>query len=290
MIDYSYMDEWDSAEVASFKEEAEEMQLSQVNTKMGLFGFHSQRPKIVAEGDSWFDYSPGTDLIDCLKKHHRHHIKNYAKGGDTLENMIYGTEHNSDFQRTVPTIDIVLRKIGQYKPKVFLFSGGGNDIAGDEFASYLNHKNSSLPSLRREYIDYMMNTVFKKYFQDLIAKVAAISPNTHIITHGYGHTVPTGEGVERFFITWAGPWLRPALAQKGIFDSNEQRSAVEYVMNTYNEMLLELNNLHENFHHLDLRDMIDPDNDWVNELHLKNSAYARVADRFNSKIVELQNS
>lgn len=57
-----------------------------------LLKFLHGSTKIVAEGDSWFDYFPGTDFIDCLRKHHGYYLeKNYAKAGDTLENMIYGT-------------------------------------------------------------------------------------------------------------------------------------------------------------------------------------------------------
>ncbi|WP_296824796.1 hypothetical protein, partial [Sulfurovum sp.] len=81
----------------------------------------------------------------------------------------------------------------------------------------------NLSPLRNDYIDYMIHVVFKKYFEYLIAKVAAKSPNTHILTHGYGHTIPTGKGVNFLIFTFAGPWLRPALTMKRIFDSSQQR-------------------------------------------------------------------
>lgn len=282
------MDAWSDEEVTKYKEDGKDAQISQIQIKSGKMSFISENKKIVSEGDSWFDYLPGTDLIDCLRNNHNYYIKNYAKAGDTLENMIYGTGINSNFQRTPKSIETVLRKIGQIKPNIFLFSGGGNDIAGDEFASFLNHKGSGLPSLRNNYIDNMINTVFKKYFEDLIEKVKAISPETNIITHGYGHTIPTGKGVKFLFFNFAGPWLRPALAMKGIFEPVEQKEAVERMINSYNEMLILLESSNSNFYHVDLRDNIDPYNDWSNELHLKNSAYARVADIINEKIVSIQ--
>lgn len=285
--DYLYMDDWSDKEVVNFKEVGKDSQLSQIEVKSGVLSFLSEKTKIVSEGDSWFDYLPGTDLIDCLRNQHGYYIKNYAKAGDTLENMIYGTGYNGSFQRTTPTIDKVLRKIGQLKPNVFLFSGGGNDIAGDEFASFLNHNSSSLPLLRSDYIDDMINIVFKKYFQDLIKKVAAVSPSTNIVVHGYGHTLPTGKGVEFLFFNFSGPWLRPALAMKGIFDPIKQQEAVEKMINSYNEMLFDLANSNSKFHHIDLRNLLDPHNDWANELHLKNSAYARIADVIHQKIVSI---
>ena len=313
--EYSYMDEWNDEEIANFKEEGKEGTLANFEENFALFNSEGREVPLadfekefsiskregeefsfsrfdlplssgdlVAEGDSWFDYLPGTDLIDCLRKHHGYSITNYAKAGDTLENMIYGTGINGSFQRTTPTIDKVLRKIGKIKPKVFLFSGGGNDIAGDEFSSYLNHNNSGLPVLRNNYIDNMINVVFKKYFEDLIAKVAAISSETHILIHGYGHTLPTGKGVGIFKFNFSGPWLRPALAMKGVFDTVAQKEAVERMIDSYNEMLSRIASANNKFHHIDLRNLIDQHNDWANELHLRNSAYARAADAIHQKI------
>jgi lysophospholipase L1-like esterase len=284
---YSYLDAWTSEEISAFKEDGKDEELKQLEVKSGIVSFLSENNKVVAEGDSWFDYLPGTDVIDCLRNHQGYYIKNYAKAGDTLENMIYGTGINDDFQRTSPSIEKVLRKLGQLKPKVFLFSGGGNDLAGEEFESYLNHKNSGLSTMRDDYVNNMINQVFRKYFEDLIGRVEAVSPDTHIVTHGYGHTIPTGKGVKFLFFNFSGPWLRPALAKKGIFDSIEQRKAVEMMIDVYNQMLGELDQARPNFHHVDLRGIIDPNKDWANELHLKNSAYARVADRIHEVISSL---
>ncbi len=267
--------------------EGKEVSFSNFGLKSNALGFRPNRDNLVAEGDSWFDYLPGTDLIDCLRNHHGYNITNYAKAGDTLENMIYGTGINGSFQRTTPSIDKVLRKIGQIKPKVFLFSGGGNDIAGDEFSSYLNHNNSGLPVLRKDYINNIINVVFKKYFEDLIAKVASMSSETHIIAHGYGHTLPTGKGVGIFSFNFSGPWLRPALAMKGVFDPVVQKDAVEKMINSFNEMLSSVASTNSKFHHIDFRKLIDQHNDWANELHLRNSAYARAADAINQKISSL---
>ncbi len=283
---FSKMDRWSSEQVAQFKEAGQFQQLEQARALAPAAAVPGMGI-IVAEGDSWFDYLPGTDVIDCLRIHQGYVIENFAKAGDTLENMIYGTGINRQFQRVSPTIEIVLRRIGAVQPKVFLFSGGGNDVAGDEFESYLNHKASTLPALREPYVTDMLTVVFQKYFEDLIAKVAAASPATHILAHGYGHTVPTGRAVDFLFLTFVGPWLRPALARKGIFDPIEQRAAVFALIDRFNVMLAALDQQHPNFHHIDLRDMLNPATDWANELHLRNSAFARVAQRIHEKIQTL---
>jgi lysophospholipase L1-like esterase len=286
MRNYAYMDDWSDEEVTRFKEEGidqQETHLKKGVSSDALF----QRVNLVAEGDSWFDYPPGTDLIDCLRNNHGYSIKNYASAGDTLENMVYGTRIKTNFQAAEPTIVQVLRKISEIKPKVFLFSGGGNDIAGEEFSSYLNHSETGLPTLRLDYIDYMIQTVFKKCFEDLIKKVKAASPGTKIVTHGYGHTLPTGKGVSLLGVKFAGPWLKPSLSKKRISSATEQKNSVRHMIDTFNKMLIDLDNAHANFHHVDLRPHINAETDWTNELHLKNSAYAKAAFLIANKIKEI---
>ncbi len=286
---YEEMDNWDSKKIAEFKETAKlKKTQASIGMEARLLEETTKKPgKIIAEGDSWFDYMPGTDLMDCLKNLFDYDIDNYATAGDTLENMIFGTRINKNFQRVTPQIETVLLRIQQVQPKVFLFSGGGNDIAGDEFESYLNHKNSDLPVLREEFVNKMIDVVFREYLDKLIKRVALVSPNTHVVMHGYGHTIPTGEGVDLLFFTFAGPWMRPALAKKGIFDPTEQKQLVFNLIDKYNGMLKALDDEHDSFHHVDLRSVLNPQNDWVNELHLKNSAYARSAREIHSKIQSL---
>jgi hypothetical protein len=284
---FSEMDNWTSEQVALFKEEANRKQQQKLRHQTFVRGAKTSPEILVTEGDSWFDYSPGVDIVDCLRNHHDYVIANHASAGDTLENMIYGTGINKSFERISSPIDIVLRRIHELKPKVFLFSGGGNDVVGEEFESYLNHRNSGLPVLREQLANDMISHVFRKYLEDLIYKIEAASPQTLIVAHGYGHTAPTGKGVDFFIFRWAGPWLKPALVKKGIFEINEQRTAVFAMVDKYNEMLKELARQYRSFRYIDLRNMIDPDRDWVNELHLRNSAYARVAKRIHEEIQAL---
>jgi len=279
---FKEMDNWSKEEIEHFKTKA------RTPRPIGALGVRGiEVGTLIAEGDSWFDYPVGTDIIDCLRNYYGYDIINYAKAGDTLENMIYGTKINRRLEPVSPSIADVLARLADLKPKVFFFSGGGNDVAGDEFESFLNHKQSGLPYLRQSYLHDMVHTVFRKYFEDLIAQVAAVSPDTFIFVHGYGRTAPTGEGVDILVFNFAGPWLLPALARKRILDTNEQRQAVFTCIDTYNDLLHDLSLQHPKFNYIDLRDMLDPDHDWVNELHLYNSAYARVAERLHEAIQQL---
>lgn len=49
-------------------------------------------PKVVAKGDSWFDYLPGLDVIKLLELDYGYDIENLSHAGDTAANMAWGTD------------------------------------------------------------------------------------------------------------------------------------------------------------------------------------------------------
>ena len=109
--DFSHMDEWQSDEVARFKDEAKNKAVERMLSRTLVPTAETAFQKIVAEGDSWFNYPLGIDIIDCLRGNHDYMINNYAKPGDTLENMIYGTDIINQFERVSPTIERVLERL-----------------------------------------------------------------------------------------------------------------------------------------------------------------------------------
>lgn len=246
-------------------------------------GLAASGERLVAEGDSWFDFLPGTDLIDCLESQEGFRIDNFARAGDTLENMIFGSRVDGSGIAVDPPINRVLAQVAAVRPRVLLFSGGGNDVAGDEFATYLNHADSGLPVLREQVADQMIAT-FGRYLQRLLEKVAAHSPSTRVLMHGYGHALPSGRGAGIFGIAFTGPWMLPALLQKGVRDGAQRRELVRSLIDRYNTMLQALEAASGGqFLYVDLRGEIH-DADWRDELHLKNSAYRRCAGKIAERI------
>ena len=79
---------------------------------------------IVAEGDSWFDYPLKKDVIDYLIKR-GYAIKKFSKAGDTLENMIYGSDYkkkgNLITHSGPKSLQKTLQAIRQCKPKFCAF-------------------------------------------------------------------------------------------------------------------------------------------------------------------------
>lgn len=234
----------------------------------------------MAEGDSWFDYTPGVDILDNLRLL-GYPISSVAQHGDTLENMTYGTDTTRNYVPRPPQLGATLDLVRRVKPKFFLFSGGGNDVAGAELESYMNHVLSPAPGLRTAYVDYVFGTVVRDQYQYIIDKVKGVQANIHIIIHGYGNAIPDGRAVFDFPLGFhfVGPWLKPALAAKGFATLQVARPIVTDLVKRFNDVLKDIASKNTNVHYIDLRPTIQ-DADWVNELHLSNSAYRRVASVF----------
>jgi hypothetical protein len=211
---------------------------------------------IVAEGDSWFNYSiAGFDILDFLADYPNYAISKFASPGDTLENMVYGTEYrNGSFTAKPPQIEEVLGEVRERQPRFFLFSGGGNDIVGDEFGQYLNHIRSGLPALKVNNIEYMVSVVYKTAFEKLCEMIWNIDDSIDIITHGYAYAIPDGRGVGSFFgFNFVGPWLLPAFTEKRITNEIDQKNIIRNMIDNYNAMLRSLDVSNDRFHVIDLR-------------------------------------
>lgn len=250
--------------------------------------------RIVAEGDSWFDYKVGFDILDLLVHVHGYAIARVVDGGDTLENMTYGTAIDRKFRRKRPQIEATLAKVSFYKPRVVLLSAGGNDLAGGmidrNLDSLLNHKKSGQPDLRVDHLRYVIGTYLRDAFQYFIDGTIGVNPGREVtlIAHGYGYVVPNGDrvlwdpAVRRLRVV--GPWLRPAFARKG-YDLQESQLIMNRIIDAFNDMLAGLQAANPGrFVYLDLRGTID--GRWANELHPKVRAFVDIAQVF-AKAIQL---
>jgi hypothetical protein len=74
-------------------------------------------------------------------------VDSVAHKGDRVEDMVYSGDQLEEFARRLEKI----LRTGRV-PRAILLSGGGNDIAGSEFALLLNHAVSSLPSINDDIV------------------------------------------------------------------------------------------------------------------------------------------
>jgi len=242
---------------------------------------------LIAEGDSWFDY-PRHHILRILEDHHRYDVESVAHKGDRVEDMAYGGGQLEEFTRC---IEKLLRN--GIMPKAILLSGGGNDIAGEEFGMLLNHAASALAGLN----DSIVKGVSKRL---KLAYVTIISGVTEIcrqrighplpiIVHGYDYPVPDGRG---FLGGWAflpGPWLEPGFRKKGFDELQERIGLAKKLIDTLNQVLKEVTSIPEfkYVRYIDLRGTLsisvaarEYQADWANELHPTEEGFEKITKKF----------
>jgi hypothetical protein len=182
-----------------------------------LFGTKKTVGVLIAEGDSWFDY-PMQDVLRLLEDDYLYDVESVAHKGDCVEDMAHAEGQFEEFARR---LEKLLRD--SKVPKAILLSGGGNDIAGDEFALLLNHAASTLPPLNEDIVRGVIDVRLKEAYASIISGLTTITKsflgNTiPIVTHGYDYPVPDGRGFLGGWWRLPGPWLQPGFRRKGHSD------------------------------------------------------------------------
>ena len=243
---------------------------------------------LVAEGDSWFDY-PWHDVLRMLEDHHGYDVESVAHKGDSVESMAYGGQLE-EFTRL---IEKLLRQ--RVLPRAILLSGGGNDVAGNEFGVLINHLRSAHAGLNEQVVRGVIDErVFDAYVTILsgvtmVCRQRAGRP-IPIIIHGYGHPVPDGRGVLGGWGLLPGPWLQPGFRDKGFSALDDCVEMAADLIDRFNVMLRRVAALTEFSHvrYVDVRDLLSNGADyktwWANELHPTKRGFEAVADRFAAAI------
>lgn len=239
---------------------------------------------LLAEGDSWFNY-PSNDVLRCLEREHGYDVESVAHKGDRVEDMAYSKGQFADFARSLEKL-----LAGGKVPRAILLSGGGNDIAGDEFAIMFNHVLSSLPRANDDIMRGVIDVRLRAAYTSIIGGITRICEHyleqpIRIITHGYGRPVPDGRGYHGGWWFLPGPWLKPGFDAKG-YERPESTGLVGDLIDRFNAMVRDVS-LSAGFSHvryIDLRDLLPNDKRyktfWDNELHPTEHGFRLVAAEF----------
>ena len=250
---------------------------------------------VVAEGDSWFDY-PFYDVLAMLEDRHNFRVESVAHRGDTIEEMAYDDNQLDGLDRKLQHVQIDARV-----PRAFLLSGGGNDIAGQQFGVFLNHRSASLGTLNPKIIDGIINERVRFAFLSVIATMTRLSKVyfgrvTPIVIHGYSYPVPDGRGYLGGAWVLPGPWLEPGFRQKGYLDLKENSAVMVTLIDTFNRMLANIPTVQglEHVTYLDVRGVLSNElaggtyrASWENELHPTRRGFDAVADEFSRVLLTL---
>ena len=258
--------------------------------------------KLLAQGDSWFDYPPGTDLIDCLHSNHGHIITNIAVAGSTLNDEAYGpvprqmfglplgTKQSNDPDRITELVNRILTD----RPQALLLSAGGNDIAGDEFFSFVNNAKSGLSAINQKVLDGVVNGTFRAAYEYLITTAIAAAKDATltmpIFTHGYDYPWPDGRGLISFIGWKVGPWFDETFNLKNYPNHNaaDLKTRHDIVVNFIDSMNTMLAGLAQQYagkvFHVNLTGTLSSTADWANELHPGNAGFRTLADKIDAAL------
>jgi len=236
---------------------------------------------LVAEGDSWFNY-PGKDVLSALHEL-GYDIEHVAKPGDLIESMAYLPGELAEFAR-------VLEKLArrQIRPKAVLLSGGGNDVAGDQFQMLLDHAASKKPGLNEDVVRGVIDVRVRNAYDSIIKAITKLCHDIiddkipiPILLHGYGNPVPDGRGFWGGALLLPGPWLRPGFDQKGFTDQDANTATMEVLIGRFNTMLAAVADGFKHVHYVDVRGALQNGPNyrqwWANELHPKDRGFDAVA-------------
>jgi hypothetical protein len=306
--DFAYLDELTIEEVSLFKqgllditpdaEEAGGVGFAPLSVARGPHRTMRPRPvrsrtpdgeglRIVAEGDSWFDFPLETDIIDHLRDL-GHDVTSVARRSDLLEQMVYtrlDRRRRPDREGSDP-LDILSAIIQKTEADVFLFSGGGNDLLGPNFEMFVEHAFSGRkPELRTDVLDEYL-TVVEATLEALIERVLGSRDQLHFLMHGYD--VPFGSGRAAFRILWwnvVGPWLKPVFDAKQL--ETDGRDLLTDLVNRFYALLDRLADRHDRFHVVDLRGVANSESFWHDEIHLTSAGYKAAAMHFQTQFARI---
>ena len=226
---------------------------------------------IFAEGDSWFDYPLSRDTIDWITVDGtpQPEILNLSHYGDATTQMLGVAKR----KRIIDNLQDP--ENGTFD--ALLFSGGGNDIAGDQFCLWLvqfvagANPADAVDTQRLE----DMFVVIQAAYVDLIKIRDSIIPNCVIFLHAYDFAQPTGQGV-----CGLGPWLKPSLDLRGWTDFPVAAEIIKEVLQRFDKVLAQLEQQYKNVVYLHTQGTLSPATDWANELHPTEQGFNKIAAVF----------
>jgi hypothetical protein len=239
---------------------------------------------ILADGDSWFSYPLSKDVIDCLAEDANLTTPpplNLAVAGDPTT----ATLGVSKRQRMID--NLTDPQNGTFD--ALLFSGGGDDVAGDQFCLWVTEYAAGSNGVNMQGLADILGVIVTAY-QDLFAICKRYQPNCKILVHAYDFAAPTGVGACPLpgggYV--AGPWLKPSLDYRGWTDFTTACGIVKQMLLQLDQQLLAIER-QSNGQVVYVKtqgtltpptSVNDPQSDWANELHPTELGFDKIARKF----------
>jgi pimeloyl-ACP methyl ester carboxylesterase len=276
-----------------------------INKLKNGFRESAKNTVVLAEGDSWFEHPVILDTLDHLMGKVDIALCSQAFGADWLDNMIYQGEY--------------IDSLSLYKPDVFLVSGGGNDMLGDQkIALYIKSevaKNENfVAELKKKVQDgkatydelisdnfYAFVRLLQWQYYLMFRSIRCKYPDMPIITQGYDNALPQSLIKRPFYwVYWfqyplnvfqkSGNWLETACRIGFVQDPEVMAGLIREMINVFNSYLIEIGEKGKSvkspkvplghIYHIDNRGVAADPEDWFDEIHVKPYRYLQIAEAY----------
>lgn len=230
-------------------------------------------PVVLCEGDSWFGY-PGTNIPLEIGRLARFQLValNLQDVGHEITEMLAGAQRRK-----------IRERLETYEFDIILFSGGGNDIVGDEFIHFLHEAKKGqtwTDWINRERFDRRMQQIRNCYLDLIALRNDGKNPDCPILVHGYDRPIPSDIPFELLgLFRLTGPWMQPSLLQRKIRRREDQVQIAGWCIDQFNEMLRVLARDHAGFHYIPTVGTLSA-NDWANEIHPTSEGFKKLAAKY----------
>ena len=232
-------------------------------------------PRIVAEGDSWFEYPHNDDLIMVLGE--KYAIMSLAKAGDDWMDIYTRAE-------LFPAID-------DEKPDIVMLSLGGNEVMGS-IETYVREYQHGRPMADHILPSFgeLIRWVERQYDSTI---EPILSEGAQVILHGYDY--PDARDVGTDGAQWIGP---PLQTMRNIGAVAYWREIANLMLDRFNEMLSRVASKPAHagkVHYVNLRGTIGnpnfnhgPDTSlWTDEIHATGPGFRKLAAKLDAKIRQI---
>lgn len=234
---------------------------------------------MLAHGDSWFDYPLDGNAVTIGSTDVIAQLTCMGAVPPVILNMSHYGDAATD-ELSLPKQERMIQALrdpdnwlDSGKPDAILFSGGGNDIAGDQFCIFLDYAAPGIAGLNKDRFEKALGMVEASYL-DLFAFRNRYASGVPVIGHSYDFPIPNGTHP-----ACVGPWLLPSL-QYCNWTVQEGTSIVKQALTQFSAMLTRLAaDPANNFTLVPSQGLLKPE-DWANELHPFPAGFKTIANAF----------
>lgn len=238
----------------------------------------NESPDILALGDSWFWY-PFNNLLNPIFNIWNGNRVIFAIGdnGANLRDYLTRSRYRDNFLSSLETYK---RKI-----RLVLLSGGGNDIAGDDFKQLLKAQCAGVQSAMECFIPGQPDAIFNDFgahYRNLVDAVLNRADKAVIAVHNYDHAFPSGKNLFGF-----GNWLKKPMDDCGV-PAKYRIEIIRMLIDGLGNQLSQLEQRHpDRVVFVRTAGTLKTEQEWANELHPTRVGFERLGVCFKQALAPI---